>query len=236
MFLHGRLLISCTDTILVLNIYGLSHKNLHLICTFWNVYQWPSFFSYQVYYFLYFLSVRWVCIIVNVQVTQYSFDSCGTNSYYTILYNIYIYIYIYLSFFLSLPSFRNLFPQLKGKYNKEQRKRKHVDYTFIKDTWTREFYCIPLIYSFTSPSLDIMNVLTKAGLGKKNWFSLRMATTNSLKKRLIKLAHVLFNVGDLYYTGQRLEVMDVYWLLSTHSGSMLNCWDGRRHLDMVSCT
>ena len=138
-------------------------------------------------------------LLIHVELTV-------TTQYYII----YIYIYIYLSFFLSLPSFRNLFPQLKGKYNKEHRKRKHVDYSFIKDTWTREFYCIPLIYSFTSPSLDIMNVLTKAGLGKKNWFSLRMATTNSLKKRLIKLAHVLFNVGDLYYTGQRLEVMDVY--------------------------
>ena len=87
---------------------------------------------------------------------------------------------MFLSFFLSFPSFRNLFPQLKGKYNKEHRKRKHVHDSFIKDTWTREFYFIPLIYSFTSPSLDIMNVLTKAGLGKKNWFSSRMAITSSL--------------------------------------------------------
>ena len=83
-------------------------------------------------------------------------------------------------FDLSFPGFRNLFPQLKGKYNKEHRKRKHVDDSFIKDTWTCEFCCLPSIYSSPSPSLDLMNVLTKAGLGKKNWFSPRMTTTNSL--------------------------------------------------------
>ena len=81
----------------------------------------------------------------------------------TVQVDVYMYIYIFLSF----PDFRNLFPQLKGKYNKEHRKRKHVDGCFIKDTWTREFSCLPLIFSSTSPSLDLMNVLTKAGLGKK---------------------------------------------------------------------
>ena len=69
--------------------------------------------------------------------------------------------------FLSFPGFRNLFPQLKGKYNKEHRKRKQVDDSFIKDTWTSEICCLPLIYSSNSPSLDLMNVLTEARLGKK---------------------------------------------------------------------
>ena len=69
--------------------------------------------------------------------------------------------------FLSFLGFRNLFPQLKRKYNKEHRKRKHVDDSFIKDTWTRGVFCLPLINSSNSPSSDLMNVLTKAGLGKK---------------------------------------------------------------------
>ena len=69
--------------------------------------------------------------------------------------------------FLSFLGFRNLFPQLKRKYNKEHRKRKHVGDSFIKDTWTRESFCLPLINSSNSPSSDLMNVLTKAGLGKK---------------------------------------------------------------------
>ena len=69
--------------------------------------------------------------------------------------------------FLSFPGFRNLFPQLKGKYNKEHRKRKQVDDSFIKDTCTSVFCCLPLIYSSNSPSLDLMNVLTKAGRDQK---------------------------------------------------------------------
>ena len=67
--------------------------------------------------------------------------------------------------FLSFLGFRDLFPQLKGKYNNEHRKQ--VDDSFIKDTWTLEFCCLPLIYSSNSPLLDLMNVLTEARLGKK---------------------------------------------------------------------
>ena len=76
-------------------------------------------------------------------------------------------MYICIYRFLSFLGFRNLFSQLKGKYNKEHRKRKQVDDSFIKDTWTREFCCLPLIYSSNSPSLDLMNVLTKAGRDQK---------------------------------------------------------------------
>ena len=57
--------------------------------------------------------------------------------------------------------------ELKGKYNKEHRKRRYIDDSFIKDTWTREFCCLPLIFSSTSLSLNSMNVLIKAGLGKR---------------------------------------------------------------------
>ena len=67
--------------------------------------------------------------------------------------------------FLYFLGFRDLFPQLKEKYNNEHRKQ--VDDSFIKDTWTLEFCCLPLIYSSNSPLLDLMNVLTEAGLGKK---------------------------------------------------------------------
>ena len=76
-------------------------------------------------------------------------------------------MYICIYRFPSFLGFRNLFPQLKGKYNKEHRKRKRVDDSFIKDTWIREFCCLPLIYSSNSPSLDLMKVLTKAGLDQK---------------------------------------------------------------------
>ena len=76
-------------------------------------------------------------------------------------------MYICIYRFPSFLGFRNLFPQLKGKYNKEYRKKKRVDDSFIKDTWIREFCCLPLIYSSNSPSLDLMNVLTKAGRDQK---------------------------------------------------------------------
>ena len=61
-------------------------------------------------------------------------------------------MYICIYSFLCFLGFRNLFPGLKGKYNKEIEKENK----FVID-----------ICSSNSPSLDLINVLTGAGLGKK---------------------------------------------------------------------
>ena len=75
--------------------------------------------------------------------------------------------------------FRGLFPQLSGRTTHKSlkrnattqpggsKKKKNFDPSFIKDTWTREFSCLPSHFSTVTPSSDMQNTLSVAGLGKK---------------------------------------------------------------------
>ena len=114
-------------------------------------------------------------------------------------------ICIYIFFF---PGFRNLFPQLKGKCNKEYRKRKHVNDSFIKDTWTREFCSLPLIFSSSSPSLDLMNVLTKAGLVENQQF---VETINKAYPRLIQFGGFTLPCAVTGGYGSPLTSLNTQW-------------------------
>ena len=138
--------------------------------------------------------------------------------------------------FLSFLGFRNLFPQLKRKYNKEHRKRQHVDDSFIKDTWTREFFCLPLINSSNSPSSDLMNVLAKAGLGKKKLVFSKYDNHQQFVEKINKAYLRLVQCGGFTLQGAATGGYGRPLISLDTSGSMLNCWDGRRYLDTVSYT
>ena len=73
-----------------------------------------------------------------------------------------------------LFSFRHLFPPLSGKAKRNEKrnslpakKQKVQDDTFLKNTFTREYCCLPSTDAKFTPNADEMLKLQEAGLGKK---------------------------------------------------------------------
>ena len=92
-----------------------------------------------------------------------------------------------------------------NRLGKENRKKeKGCNPIFLKDTWTRQFCCLPFIYSSTTPTTAMVTILTKAGLGRKKLIFQSTDRHDIFVKKLTEAYPKLASCGGflLYHTTQ----------------------------------
>lgn len=88
-----------------------------------------------------------------------------------------------------------MFPQLSGRTSSNNSATARLRSSYVKDTWTREFSCLPLRISNKTPSIEITKLLQNAGLGKKKIVFDQSDDHEAVCKKLIKVYPRLKDVG-----------------------------------------
>ena len=121
------------------------------------------------------------------------------------------------------------FIQLSGKRSQKRcnvassPKGSNTKSLFIKDTWTRNFCCMPLALSSRTPSLQTMKRLTRAGCGKKK-IVFKQTDDHvivcdkivTVYPRLEKVGGFTLHRSSLGGFGRQIDKIDVEWFDVSH--------------------